>query len=293
MKTFLKHLLPHEWFFGLFLVVHFLRLVIQAGPFHPDSLIYAGLITGMVSIIAWCIRAESDRRWFLRLSFFPVAMTLVFFSMQRSVLTVSPEKSDVALAAVDQELFGGILSDLAEPLNHPVTTEILSFCYLLFFPYLFFAWFYYARRGMADLRAFSSGLFTVYGIGFLGYSLIPAGGPHLAFPEIFETPLVGGPITRLNHWIVAHGSNGVDVFPSLHCGVSFFILFFDRLRSPLRFRVMLLPCIGITAATIYLRYHYFIDLAAGFALAAFALWISSPRFTARQALPHPTLPVHE
>jgi membrane-associated phospholipid phosphatase len=35
------------------------------------------------------------------------------------------------------------------------------------------------------------------------------------------------------------------------------------------------PCIGLWLATIYLRYHYFVDVVVGFALAAFGLWIAN------------------
>ena len=143
---------------------------------------------------------------------------------------------------------------------------------------------------MPVLKEFTAGLFTIYGLGFLGYSFIPAGGPYLAYHESFDVPLLAGPVTAINTWAVIHGSNGVDVFPSLHCAISFFLLFFDRTRAPLRFRIMLLPCFGIVFATIYLRYHYFADLVAGFALAAFALWISHlthRRHQAAEKLPSP------
>jgi membrane-associated phospholipid phosphatase len=118
-------------------------------------------------------------------------------------------------------------------------------------------------------------MFTIYGIGFLGYSLVPAGGPHLAFPGEFHVPLTGWVVTRFNALIVEKGSNGVDVFPSLHCAVSCYLLFFDRQHARWRYRLYLVPCVGIWFATIYLRYHYFLDLVVGFAIAGFALWLTN------------------
>jgi membrane-associated phospholipid phosphatase len=67
------------------------------------------------------------------------------------------------------------------------------------------------------------------------------------------------------------GTNGADVFPSLHCAVSAFILGFDARHDPRAFRRWMLPVIGLWLSTIYLRFHYFVDVAAGFALAALAL----------------------
>ena len=119
------------------------------------------------------------------------------------------------------------------------------------------------------------GMFTIYGIGFLGYSWVPAGGPHLALADEFALPLTGWAIARFNAYVVANGSNGVDVFPSLHCAISCFLLCFDRQHARWRYHLYLVPCGGLWLATIYLRYHYFTDVVAGFALAAFALWVAN------------------
>ena len=145
----------------------------------------------------------------------------------------------------------------------------------MFFPYLLVSWFYYAWRGLPLLRKLMAGLFTIYGLGFLGYSFVPAGGPHLALPDEFTVPLKGWAVTRFNASVVVRGSNGVDVFPSLHCAITCFLLFFDCQHARWRYRLYLVPCVGLWLATIYLRYHYFVDVVAGFALAAFGLWIAN------------------
>jgi hypothetical protein len=268
-------LLPHEWFFGAFLLIHWLRLVVAVGPLDRDALLYFGLLLANIAVIAWCRRCETNLRWQVRLWFYPMAMNAVFFTMGSAVLKVAPHKYDDLLASLDYALFGKQLSARAEVLATPVLTEILSFCYLLFFPYSVVSWFYYARRGLPLLRKLMVGLFTIYGLGFLGYSLVPAGGPHLALPHEFTVPLTGWAIARFNAFVVANGSNGVDVFPSLHCAVSAFLLFFDRQHARWRYRLYLVPCIGLWIATIYLRYHYFVEVVVGFALAAFALWLAN------------------
>ncbi len=265
-------LLPHEWIFGLFLVVMWVRLLIAVGPMDSDSLFFLGAILANGLVIGICKLWETKANWLIRLWFYVVAMNVFFANMKSSVLKVMPVKFDEVLANFDRRWFCAILSEHAERIATPVLTEILSFCYLLFFPYLAVSWCYYTYRGIPLLRQLFVGLFIIYGIGFLGYSFIPAGGPYLAFAEKFDSPLTGWAVTNFNNYVVAKGSNGVDVFPSLHCAVSCYLLFFDRRHSPWRFRLYLVPCIGIWIATIYLRYHYAADLLAGFALAAFALW---------------------
>jgi membrane-associated phospholipid phosphatase len=141
------------------------------------------------------------------------------------------------------------------------------------------------------LKKFVVGLFSIYGLGFIGYSLMPAVGPCRAMAEQFTVPLTGWWVTKWNAAIVARGSNGVDVFPSLHCAVSSFFLFFDRRHRPWRFKLYLVPCVGLWFSTIYLRYHYLIDVICGFGLAAFALWLSAryPRPSATQTAAQSTL----
>lgn len=266
-----RSLLPHEWIFGTFLVVHWLRLVAAAGVLNPYALLYAALLAANVTVIVRCHRRETDLRWLVRLWFYPVAMNAVFFTMGQTITIVFSGRCDGVLGGIDRACFGDLLSVRAGALASPWLTEITSFCYFLFFPYLFVSWCYGTWRGVRLLRRLFAGMFTIYGVGFLGYSLVPAAGPYLAFPDAFAEPLQGWFVTRLNAAVVAGGSNGVDVFPSLHCAVSAYLLFFDRRHAPWRYRLYLIPCVGLWFATIYLRYHYFADVVAGFALAAFAL----------------------
>jgi len=272
---FKTKLLPHEGFFGLFLLVTWLRLVLAVGPLDRDAVLFLAVLLANIAVIGRCWRRETPLRWQVRLWFYPVAMNSVFPLMGSAVLKITAHKFDAQLAVLDRQMFGATLSERAQFLVTPLLTEILSFCYLLFFPYLLVSWFYYANRGLPLLRKLMVGLFTIYGIGFFGYSWVPAGGPHLALADNFTVPLTGWVITRVNAYVVANGSNGVDVFPSLHCAISCFLLFFDRQHAPWRHRLYLVPCCGLWFATIYLRYHYFTDVVAGFTLATFALWVAN------------------
>jgi len=134
------------------------------------------------------------------------------------------------------------------------------------------------RTPLPLAQRFWAGLFTLYGIGFLGYSLVPAAGPWVSLAGQFAVPLTGGWITDLNARVIGAGSNGVDVFPSLHCAVSAYCLFFDLRHKRWRFFAYVVPCVGLWLSTVYLRYHYLIDLVAGFALAAVVLEVAR-RFT--------------
>jgi hypothetical protein len=269
-------LLPHEFFFGLFLLVTWMRLGLAAGFLGRDALLYFVLIAANVWAIWFRRSSGTSLRWRLGLLFYPLAMNVVFFQMKTAIPKIHPERMDAWLQRIDQLGIGTNLSLRLQPLVHPALTEFFSFCYILFFPYLAFSIITYFCGGVELLKKFIIGLFTIYGIGFLGYSIIPAAGPYLAMAGQFTVPLTGWWITKWNAAIVAGGSNGVDVFPSLHCALSSFLLFFDRRHHPWRFKLCLVPCVGLWLSTIYLRYHYVIDVLCWFALAAFALWLARP-----------------
>jgi len=224
-------------------------------------------------------RQGGPRVWKVRLALlaYPVVMNVLFLHMRLAIPRIIPGRMDRALEAIDAALVGGNLSLKLQPLIHPLFTEALSFCYLLFFFYLTFSMVYYLCSDIYLFKAFTAGLFTIYGIGFLGYSLVPAVGPWVAMRDQFHVPLTGYVLTRLNAAVVAQGSNGVDVFPSLHCAVSTFFLLFDLRHRRWRFWLYLVPCVGLWLSTIYLRYHYFIDVICGFALACFAVWAAEKR----------------
>jgi len=265
-----RKLLPHELAFGAFLLITWVRLLVVEGPTGSHALTYLGLLAANVVAIVPCPRKASTSRWKLRLIYYPIAMNVAFFGLGPVVDAFHPGRADAFLRGVDQVLLGGNLSLRWQAWTHPALTEFLSLCYLLFFPYLIVTWIYYFRGDLRTLKRLFAGLFTIYGVGFLGYTLLPAIGPYVDMAAQFTVPLEGGVFTRWNAELVRRGTNGVDVFPSLHCAVSSYLLFFDRAHKPWRFRVYFVPCVGLWVATIYLRYHYAIDVLAGFALSAVA-----------------------
>ncbi len=268
-------LLPHEAIFGAFLLITWVRFGLKLGFASSEALLYLAMMAADAGLIAFCRRQPTRARWILRLLFHPVALNIVFLHMKSAIPKIVPYRMDGALQHVDGLLVGRNLSLRLEAFIHPAFTEVLSFCYILFFPYLFLSLLWYFRKDLDTLRAFLVGLFIIYGLGFLGYTLVPAAGPWVAMADQFRVPLTGGLITRWNDHIVRVGSNGVDVFPSLHCAISSYFLFFDRRHTRWRFLLYLAPCLGLWFSTIYLRYHYFIDVLCGFALSALALWISA------------------
>ncbi len=289
-------LLPHEILFGIFLASTWIRLGVASGFGTGAAVLYSALIASNAALIFFCWRAETNLRWRFRLLFYPLALNILFSHLKFVIPQIHPQLMDTVLQQIDSGLIGTNLSLRLESLTHPVLTETLSFCYLLFFPYLAFSLISYLFGDLQLLKKFIAGLFSLYGLGLLGYTLVPAQGPYLAMAGQFHAPLTGWWFTGWNAQLVRFGSNGFDVFPSLHCAITVYLLLFDRQHRPGRFKLLLLPCAGLWVSTLYLRYHYFIDLPCGFALGSFSFWLANKHSTKdkHETYPHVFRPaLHE
>src|SRR5215207_7286640 len=123
----------------------------------------------------------------------------------------------------------------------PWLNDILMLGYLFFFLQLVLVPAAYCVKDLPRFRTCMVGLFTLYGIGFLSYTLWPAGGPHRWMD--FPVQLQGMFVIPWTLSLVNSGSNGVDVFPSLHFGVSLYLLLFDWRHARGRFWWCLVPCL--------------------------------------------------
>jgi hypothetical protein len=258
-----------------------LLLVLLAGTVAAWRLDDPALhVASFIGGAAWLLLARATmsgpdsawRAWRGTLQF--VACWLVFplFKAIREVWIV--HTADATLLRLDRWLWGG--ASLPEHLlswERPWLSEVVSAGYFLFyFVVLLPAIAFSVRRRHKEARVFFAGLTAMYLIGFAGYVLVPAGGPYLAFPEVFPYPVQGGAITAFLAGVVKNGITGMDVFPSLHAGIGVYVLGFFALGGYRRIALLLAPVVAaLVLATVYLRYHYGIDLLWGLALAATVL----------------------
>ena len=265
--------LIHERVFGAYIACTLIRLWHAVGFPSVHTLLYA---TALVSVAAaasvTCER--SVRAWRIRLGFYPVLTVILFVHLRWVSPLINDGKRDALLWETDRILTGGSVSLMLEPIISPLLTEFSSFCYMFFMIYLAMGVLTYLFAGESLARVFYAGLFSLYAIGYFGYTLVPAVGPYIVYAARFSIPLKGYFMTDFLAACYAAGTNFTDIFPSLHVAASAFLLCFDMKWNRRRFRLCLVPCIGIWFSTVYLRYHYFTDVLAGFAAAAAALAIA-------------------
>jgi membrane-associated phospholipid phosphatase len=208
-----------------------------------------------------------------------VAIIVVYDNFHDMTSLICPDLLDSRLRSFDEALLGIEPALWAQRLVRPWLTEYMSFAYALFFafPMMILATLY-TRRRLLDFREFGLALSLAYYLGLVGYMLVPAVGPRYAMASELTVPLTGYWLTEpaRQAWNSLEQIDR-DCFPSLHAAMSSIsLVYLWRGRRRSRFdRVALAVCapliVSLWASTIYLRYHYLVDVAAGFALALFCV----------------------
>jgi hypothetical protein len=215
------------------------------------------------SVVVWPANTKGFRIRFLA----SYAFVVWFYT---AVARISPALGmplrDGPLLAIDQRLFGHTPAILTETLATAGFTDVMCVCYLTYHIYLCMVVAHAALVANTAGKHLSAYLFTGFAIGFAGYLLVPAVGPAYAFPELFKDPLPGGFLTRLISELVTAGSSRYDTFPSLHVLITCILLDHDFRYVRWRFWTMLVPSLGLLISTIYLRYHYGVDVLVAFML---------------------------
>lgn len=254
----------HEAAQGLLTLGLLVWLGAGAGLTHPATGMIAGVAVFQAVVLVALRGSGSVLLQKVRLASAYVVGLALFSAPKLVVPALGLSVRDGLLLGLDRALWGETPAVWLAPFVRPWLTELMSACYLSYHLYFHGALAYALWQPLEKGRRLFEWMFTALPLGIAGYLLVPAVGPLKALPGSFGTPLTGGPITTLNDWIVQHGSAVYDVFPSLHVLMTCVLLEHDRREHPRRFRWMLPVAVGLVVSTVYLRYHYAIDLLAGF-----------------------------
>jgi hypothetical protein len=263
--------LPHEWAFGSFLLLMSLRLALH-GNAGTYVLLFATAFATCIAAAVWTDAHPSPTRWRVRLLWYPSAMGIAFYALSGAIGVLGSANADGLLDALDLRWLGAPAAAYFAGFESPALTDLLTIAYLFFFWYLIAGPAHYCLHDLPRLRSNFAGLFVLYAIGFLGYTIVPAAGPHLN-GTLSSFPPTGPLSSRLLPFINT-ASNGIDAFPSIHVAVSLYLLLFDARHYRQRFARMLVPCLLLWVSTLYLRYHYLVDVVAGAALGCFGFLVA-------------------
>ena len=256
----------------------YLFLRVSIAPDSPDAIIARRLALALLVVTACSmvltrgevIRRRRARALTYRLGLF-VPMVLSYFELRVLLPALQPDLMDHRLFAIDLWLLGTTPSVWMQAWNTKPIVEWLSFFYYTHFfvlimmlvPSLFFG----KGRRLQELMA---GGMLVIASGHLLYTLVPGVGPYATLA--FDQPLHGGFWWTQVEVTVATAGAQLDIFPSLHTAwPAYFTLHAFAHRDYPPFRI-LWPILGFVAiniivATMFLRWHWFIDVALGLLLA--------------------------
>ena len=224
---------------------------------------------------------------------------LVFFSFKELYYMIKPihggRDYDDVLIAIDKWIFGVNPTDWLAHFAHPAVTEILQIAYTSFYLLFIIVGYEFYKKKQIDYFLFF--MFTImYGffLSYLGYFFLPAVGPRFTLHDFanLNRDLPGLFLTPYLRWFVNVGesiplgvSNAVsmagtqrDVFPSGHTMMTLVLMYLSaRWKVKARYLIYTVGTLLIVA-TVYERYHYFIDLIAGFVFAILCVATSWPLY---------------
>jgi membrane-associated phospholipid phosphatase len=271
---------------GLFLLVLLFRDQI---PLWRSLLFRYAVWTGL--LFAFQLVSQQRRAGHLGsflYDFSPILFVVLIYESLGDLIQYLRPDIDPCLIRIDHFLFGVHPTVWAERWITPWLTDLMSFFYgsYYFVPVILIVALYFRGQRQDFDRAIFVLLFGYY-ISYIGYIVFPAIGPRFTISSLQTVPLEGSFLTdfvrdtlnQLEH-------NRRDCMPSGHTQLSLITLYLAY-----HYRRSLLPLLtplvaGLIVSTIYLRYHYVIDIFAGVAVAIacvimapplYEMWVASRR----------------
>jgi len=185
---------------------------------------------------------------------------------------------DAGMAHLDVLLWGAHPMVLLSGIQSPWLTEALQLAYSLFIPAVLLACpLLWIKRDWEGLRYYTFLITLGFLVSYVGYLLVPVRGPRFHLPTANLPPLEGlWLFDRLRGGLDWLESAHYDCFPSGHVQLTIMACWFSKRRFPVLFLIFLPYTFAVAFATVYLRYHYTVDVAAGALMAGVLLW-AGPR----------------
>ncbi|MBP9193022.1 MAG: phosphatase PAP2 family protein [Ignavibacteria bacterium] len=235
-------------------------------------------------------RRERSFTRFLRFWYPGFMIFFCFKEIYYIMINANKNLYDNYLIDIDRWLFG---TDPAVFLSHyidPFAVEFLQIAYGFFYvmPLIYAMELYFWHR-YEELKYASFVIFFGFYLSFIGYMLIPAIGPRftifnfsnidMELPGLFAAKFIRDVINfgESIPYGVADPENYAqrDAFPSGHTLIVLLITYLSHKIKSNSFYFYLPYSIILIFSTVYLRYHYVIDLIAAVPIAMFTIWTAN------------------
>lgn len=275
-----RGLAVQDWIVTIYLLTLLVFTLLGDGPrrrtalawLAADILVFAG---ALILARGKVLKRAKTAALVYRLGLF-AAIFGTFSHLQYILPTARAMRLDAQLHAFDLAVFG---FEPAQSLDRFVTTGTTEWFSFFYFGYFFILAvhlfpFMFAVRNTKLLGELALGIVALFCAGHLLYVVVPGYGPYQYLAGRFAHDLDGPIWWRLVRAAVDAGevTARTDIFPSLHTAAPTYLALFSlRHRRHHVFKWTWIPmglfASQIVISTMFLRWHYLIDVIAGLALA--------------------------
>ncbi len=284
LLTFLSNFALQDWLVIGYLGFLNLALLAAKGPGVAKSALQMGLLFAVCVVTLSLIRAQI----FTHGIWAPLAYRLSlqgtvqfsYFLLAVYLPLVNPRNLDMKLYDLDLRYLGFEGCLWMDAHISSFTSEWFAFFYFCYFflllahsiPIVMFS------KNERLLSEFSIGMLTLYCVGQTLYVLVPGFGPVRALAPLFTGNYSHGVWLDSVMLTVASGGAQKDIFPSLHTAAPTFLTLFSfrhRHQVPYCYTWAIVGffAANIIVATLFLRWHWVIDVVAGLLLAGLGSWL--------------------
>jgi membrane-associated phospholipid phosphatase len=243
----------------------------------PEAPLYFGLHIAAAALLLYEVKRPNPTSWVFR-NWYPLPYVgACYKEMAVLIPPIRHSDADRWLADLDFRIWHANPTVWLERIYSPALTEYLQIAYTLFIPaVLLVAFFLWKKRKFSEFQYYAFLIALGFLASYIGYLIVPARGPRFLLNSLQHISLQGlWGFHRMQHGLDWAESAHYDCFPSGHTELTILAWWGSRMISNRLFKVYFAYTPSIIFATVYLRYHYSVDIMAG-AFLAFILIVASP-----------------
>ena len=247
---------------------------------YSIHLFFLYLLSFALILFAGRLRGKKASGLLLKVVFFAypiIFLFLIFESFFMILPYFNSLRYDDMLIRIDYAMMGVHPTIWIERWIEPWLTDLMYGLYLFYFPMPLIILGRMLRK--EKYREIEEAFFiflACYYVAYAVYFFIPASGPRFNLEGLQTVGLEGHFLTTLIRGLInVLEPNKLDAFPSLHSAILLITMLIVLKHEKKMFYFFITPAIGITISLVYCRYHYVIDIIAGFLLAGISYKLSS------------------
>jgi membrane-associated phospholipid phosphatase len=234
----------------------------------PAHLLAIAFIFGLARLDQ--TREKRTKTFTLVRSWYPlILIPMTYKELGYLIPLIHPHDFDRELALIDQRILGVDPIIWLDRINYPAVTLIMQLAYLTYYVMPIVLGIVLWRAGrFADFEFFLFMVLLGFYSSYLGYIAVPAIGPRFFLSPGAAKSLGGPGVTAIRGFLDRMEGTTRDCFPSGHTELTLLVLFCAYRLHKKTFWILLPAGSALIVSTVYLRYHYVVDVIAGAAFAA-------------------------